>query len=127
VVGIRYSLGSWAGQPALRSLEPIFVRATDPAETREAPRGEQVLMAREGYAVGGLNVDAGPYVHAVQVVFMRLNADGRLEAADSYTGPWLGNRTTGPVQTLGGTGAPVIGIRGRRAAVLDAVGLVLAK
>ena len=125
VVGVRYSQGSWAGQPALRSLEPVFIREVDPAAgAQEAAQGEQVLVARDGYAVGGLHVDAGPYVHAVQVIYMRLAADGRLDATDSYTSSWLGSRTGGPVQTLGGTGALVIGIKGRRAAVLDAVGLV---
>jgi hypothetical protein len=76
--------------------------------------------------VGGLNADADRFVNAVQVVFMRLSSDGRLEPTDSYTGPWIGQPTGREPVSLGGTGAAVIGVHGRRAAILDAVGLVLA-
>ena len=116
VVGFRYAVGSWAGQPALRFLEPVYERP-------EAERaGESV--AREGYAVGGLNANAGQYVHAVQVVFMRVKADGRLDPADSYTSDWLGTKTDASTTPLTGEGAPIIGVHGRKAAILDGIGLV---
>lgn len=117
VLGFRIAVGSWAGKPALRTLEPLYARST-------AVRDGEVL-ARDGYAVGGLNVATGAYVQGVQVIFMRVKSDGRLDAADSYASEWLGEQSQQPATMLDGGGAPVLGIHGRRAAVVDAVGLVL--
>lgn len=116
-IGFRYAVGSWAGQPALRLLEPLYER---PAAVRN---GE--IVARQGYAVGGLNANAGQYVHAVQVVFMRVTADGKLDPADSYASDWLGTKTDASTTALDGGSVPVIGIHGRKAAVVDAIGLML--
>lgn len=116
LLGVRYAMGSWAGEPALRSLTPIF--------DRRRPAGAKAVVARNGYAVGGMNVRAPKYVSAIQLVFMRLGPDGRLDPSDSYTSEWLGASSGAPVQTLDGGGRKVVGIKGRRAAVLDAVGLV---
>jgi hypothetical protein len=110
-------MGSWAGEPALRSLTPIF--------DRRRPAGAKAVVARAGYAVGGMNVHAPKYVSAIQLVFMRVGDDGRLDPSDSYTSDWIGKPAGGPPEKLGGGGRKVIGIKGRRAAVLDAVGLVL--
>jgi hypothetical protein len=74
--------------------------------------------------VGGLNANAGQYVHAVQIVFMRVKADGRLDPRDSYMSDWLGTKTDASTTPLPGEGAPVIGVHGRKAAILDGIGLV---
>jgi hypothetical protein len=118
VIGLRYSIGSWLGQQAMREIEPRF--------SRESSQGAgETLLAREGYAVGALEVDAGQFVHAVRVVFMRITPNGQLDRDDAYTSDWLGSPSGGEPRTLGGKGEKVIGIRGRRAAILDAVGLVI--
>ena len=116
VIGFQYGSGSWAGKQAIGRLDPVFDRGQPPAD---------MILAREGYAVGALNLDAGDYVFAIQVVFMRQKADGRLDPADSYTGDWFGHPTGATPTTLSGEGAPVIGILGFRGAVLNKVGLVL--
>lgn len=120
VVGFSYSIGSWSGEPALSRLEPLYDRTS----TRGFLGPES---AREDYALGALEVDAAKYVNAIRPVFMRIGPDGRLDSTDSYKGEWAGTPTGRPVRTLDGHGAKVIGIVGRRAAVLDAVGLVLEK
>jgi hypothetical protein len=51
--------------------------------------------------------------------------DGRLDPGDAYDSPWVGTPSHGEAITVGGQGIPVIGIHGRRAAVIDALGLVL--
>lgn len=117
VLGFRYAVGSWAGQPALRILEPLYDR---PAASRDGD-----VVAREGFAVGGVSVATGAFVQGVQITFMRVKADGTLDTADSYTSDWLGERSDQPATALDGGGTPVVGIHGRRAAVLDALGLVL--
>ena len=118
VLGFQYTMGRWMSWTAPQSLEPLYDRA-------QTHRGGETVLAREGYAVGAIRVDADQFVTAVQVVFMRLLPDGRLDKTDSYTSQWIGEPSEKSPQTLGGTGAPVLGVYGRRAAILDAVGLML--
>jgi hypothetical protein len=111
-------MGSWAGQPALRVFDPLYDRQL-------ASAVDQAVVAQEGYAVGAIQVDADQFVNAVQVVFMRVTSDGQLDKNDSYTSDWIGDASGKPPVKVGGTGAKVIGVHGRKAAVLDAVGLVM--
>ena len=116
VIGFRYSMGSWAGQPALHALEPVFSRDNSAGS-------RHVLLAREGYVVAGLKVHAGDFVHGVQVVFTAIQADGKLNPADSYTSEWIGESSE-TTTSLGATGAKVLGVHGRRGAIVDSIGLV---
>jgi hypothetical protein len=122
--------GNWAGRTAIGLLDPLYDRGASASAGPPAPgfqrfpAAAQKVVAREGYAVGGLVVDVDEYVSAVQPVFMRLRPDGKLDTADRYSGPWLGNPAGKREQLIDGRGAKVIGIHGRGAAVVDAVGLV---
>ncbi|MFI4850185.1 MAG: hypothetical protein ACIAZJ_13855 [Gimesia chilikensis] len=117
LLGFECSLGSWAGEPAIRSLTPL-------SEPKPARGRNITVMAKEGYAVGGMKIDAPKYVSSVQVVFYRLKDDGQLDPNDSYTSDWLGTPSGKEVPVIEGAGKQVIGIHGRRGAVLDALGLV---
>jgi len=116
-VGFRFGVGSWAGAGALSVLEPLYDRL---------PPAQGVVTAREGYAVGALRVDATTLVHAVQVVFMKVLPDGRLDPKDPYTSDWIGRPSGGPAKVVGGTGQAIVGVCGRRGAVIDALGVVMA-
>jgi hypothetical protein len=117
VVGIACGLGSWDGEAALSQIEPLF--------DRDEGRGKRnATIAREGYGLGALEVETIRYVNAVRPVFMRIKPDGQLDPADSYSGEWIGTPTGRATRTLGDGRSKVIGICGRGAAVLDAVGLV---
>ncbi len=118
MLGVRVLMGSWSRQPALVLFEPLF-------ERRTVPGPGQSIIARDGYAVGALRIHASTLVDAVQVVFMRQQQDGRLDPGDAYDSPWVGTPSHGEAVTVGGQGIPVIGVHGRRAAVVDALGLVL--
>jgi hypothetical protein len=120
VLGLSYWMGEWSGQEAVAALDPIWDR-------NAAPAGGKAVLAKEGYAVGGLKVDGKDLVCAVKVVFLRIKPDGTLDRTKSYTSDWLGKPTGQAPKTVGGTGSKVVGVHGRRGAVLDAVGLVLAK
>jgi S1-C subfamily serine protease len=97
-----------------------------PAAQTTGWAGPSAVTAREGYALGGLNVDSGgKVVHAIQVVFMRVRPDGQLDPGDSYTSDWIG-KPTGPVQKLSSPGARVVGLHGRRMTLVHCIGLVLA-
>ncbi|HET6882020.1 MAG TPA: serine protease, partial [Pirellulales bacterium] len=118
VYGFDCDFGYWNGTRAVSQLVPLYSRT----ETRRLPAGE---MARDGYALGAVNVNPGDYVLGVQLVFMRMRDDGQLDSNDSYTGEWIGAPPKGKMQTASGNGSPVIGVHLRRGAVIDAFALVL--
>lgn len=118
LLGIQYGLGGWDGEQTVGPIQPIFDR-------KNAAKSDDLLLARPGYAVGGLRVDAKRFVNALQIIFMRLEPDGRLDPADRYTSPWIGFPTGRKPKTIGATGDTVIGVHGRHGAILNAVGLVM--
>jgi hypothetical protein len=116
LLGIHWTTGEWDNEQCLRQVEGLYDRQS----------GENNVVAKDGYAVGAVKVEAGHFVDAVQLVFMRIGDDGRLDPSDSYTSEWLGFHSGGkPSVTLGGTGAIVLGVCGRGAAVVDALGLTI--
>jgi hypothetical protein len=119
LIGVEYWNGSWDGEDCLARLNPVFTR--DQPANGVAKR----VVAREGYAVGGLNVKGGKFVYAVQVIFNKLNPDGTLDTADSYTSDWLGPDSSAPETTLGADGRKVIGLHQKAGGVLDGIALVM--
>ncbi len=119
LLGVEYWTGEWDGEPCLARLIPVFSR-DQPAS------GPKRVLAREGYAIGGLNVQTDRFVDAVQPVFFKLQADGRLDPSDSYTGDWLGHPAPDaqPVK-LGQDGRKVLGLNCRQGAILNALALIL--
>ncbi len=116
VVGLRYQLGSWAGERVIGHLEPLY--------TRDAvPQPWQAIFAREGYALGAMQVDGTRYVNAVRLAFMKLEGD-KLNTKDRYLAEWIGTPTGRKPKSIFSTGARVLGLHGVRGAVLDGVGLV---
>jgi serine protease Do len=115
--GLECGFGEWGREQCLKDVTPIFSRGQE----LKKPGG---AVAREGYAVGAVNVHAGSYVNAIQLVFMRVK-DGRLNPKDSYTSPWIGVRGKGTPRTLTGNGDPIIGISVRQGLVCDALALVI--
>ena len=116
VLGFRYRLGSLAGQGGVASLEPLFTR-------EEPPRPWESVIARNGYAVAAMQVDADQFLIAIRVAFMRIDGN-HLDTKDSYVSDWIGHPTGRTPQTINGDGARVMGIHGRRMALMHAVGLV---
>ena len=116
VIGVRHSLGRWDDQDTLGIFEPIFDR-------KNSPPGANELFAKDGYAVGAIQVDGADFVNAVRVAFMRIEGD-RLNPKDTYISDWIGKLTGRDPVTINGNGAIVVGVHGRRGAILNAVGLV---
>ena len=81
------------------------------------------MFAKDGYAVGAIQVDGADFVNAVRVAFMRIEGD-RLNPKDTYISDWIGKLTGRDPVTINGNGAIVVGVHGRRGAILNAVGLV---
>ncbi|HSG71644.1 MAG TPA: hypothetical protein VLA12_14580 [Planctomycetaceae bacterium] len=121
VVAIGYRLGEWAGKSRIAQLIPMFDRAS------VNPDDPNVVIAREGYVLTGLHVDADSLVNAVAFIFARVSPDGSVDPSDTYTSPWVGTQSSSDKQLLGSKNSIAIGLHGRGAAVLDAIGLVLTR
>jgi hypothetical protein len=121
VRGISYTTGRWGNNDSLRQVDPVY----DPMA--DAGQAEGIVMARDGYAVGGLQIDVDDTnAVALAVVFMAYR-DGHLVPNDRYVSDWVGhpeNRQAS--RSLGGDGRTVVGLCGRQGMNLNAVGLVMA-
>ncbi|MHC4740981.1 MAG: hypothetical protein ACYS8Z_03665 [Planctomycetota bacterium] len=119
VIGVQFSLGSWAGKEHVGRLTPLFdrSRATRP----------NTIFAKEGYALGAIHVWAGEFVDGVTLEFMKLKDGRSLQLSDSYKADIIGRETTAAAKIIKSDGRLVIGLHGRGAAVMDAIGLVLSK
>jgi len=121
LLGLEYRLGEWDGEKCIGGLVPVFSR------DQPANPALQRVLAKEGYAVGGAKVRSKRYVDAIQLVYMRVKADGQLDPADSYTSDWFGDAGEQPLKTLAGDGRRVLGINCRQGAILNGLALVLEK
>jgi hypothetical protein len=125
VLGFRYVFGNWAGHQVFRTFDPLF-ESPAPGTAAAIATGTQTVLARAGYVVGGLVVasDAVSPV-AIRVMFVHWN-DGKIDATDSYSSPWIGEPGSAHQQQLAGTGEKVIGTFGRKGLNVNAIGLLIA-
>jgi hypothetical protein len=121
LLGLDYRTGEWEGEKCLGGLVPVFGR------DQPVGPGMSRVLAKDGYAVGGVKVRTKRFVDAFQLVYMRVKPDGRLDAADSYTSDWFGDPGEQEAKTLAGDGTPVIGIICRQGGILNGLALVLRK
>jgi hypothetical protein len=120
VLGFRYRTGDWGGMPAMAVVQPLYT--TDAGPNTEG----EVVLAKPGYAVGGLTVNADDVVRGIQVLFMRVEGD-KLNPADNYQSDWLGTPPTAASTTLTGIGKKVLGVFGSKSTTLDSIGLLFDK
>ncbi|QJX00238.1 hypothetical protein FTUN_7862 [Frigoriglobus tundricola] len=108
LVGFYYSLATFEPEKdkkvgCVSQLSPCY-------HERQPSYGLKREMAKEGYAVGAVNLKTNPTVTAFQLVYMKIKPDGTLDTKDSYTGEWIGE--PGPNDKEGvvtGNGRKVIG------------------
>ena len=115
--GVEWSLGIWAGQQRLGTIRPLY-------SPSNSPRANQSL-APEGYAVGAIRIWGTDFVNGLQLVFMKLKDDGTLDPDDIREGKWLVRSPEADFQTLSGEGHLLCGIHGRKALIIDALGIVI--
>lgn len=134
VLGFRYSLADWGGV-IVHKIQPLWSQSdadhAPPVQTGQSPRGypigpDQILMARDGYAVGGIVTYHDQYFRGFQVIFMRFDGT-TLHPEDQYTTAWCGAPARSETVQLAGNGQRVIGIFGRQGLNRDAFGLMLAR
>jgi hypothetical protein len=121
VLGFRVATGEWFGKIALRELRPIYQR---PKQKPKPERDAVDVIARDGYAVGSITVNADKDgVHALCITFMKITDSG-LDPKQAYVSPWMGKKVGTAQKKLTGEGAYIYGVCGRRGLNIDAVGLV---
>jgi hypothetical protein len=119
MIGVRSRMGSYRDEAVVQNFDPLF-------EKEASRRGYESLYAKDGYAVGAIQVDADQYVNAIRVAFMRLDGD-QLDTSDSYVSEWIGEPTGRDLQSINGEGKLVVGVHGRGTIIQDAIGLVFKK
>ncbi len=127
LVGVR--VGYVKGQK-VGSVQPIFQAASAyvEGERRGAPvDGETTIVAKPGYAVGGVNARIGLLVDAFQLVFMKYK-NGKLDPKDTYVSAWIGDPRGGNLKNVSGNGKIVAGIHGvTNQREVNSLGLVVAE
>lgn len=124
LVGLRCSAGN-----VVHSVQALYGSGGSGGSVREGrqhsvPREQAIeTIAKEGYAVGGVEVRKDVVVHGLRTIFMRIRGD-TLDPNDRYEGEWIGT-TTGSEHLLGCTGEPIVGIYGAALTELDSLGLIL--
>jgi len=126
LVGLQTTTINWAGHIIIRSVQPLYRIGgeIEKGAVHGLQNGRPIsVLAKPGYAVGGLLVRTGHRVDGFAIVFMRVDQD-RLVPADSYVGPWQGGQGGGGHRLLGGAGLNIVGISGRKGCDVDAIGLI---
>ncbi len=113
VIGIDLIEVNTNAGKVIANIAPIYEHATD----------SKSLMAREGYALAAINVNADQWVKGVQFVFMEITPRG-FNKGRSYTSKWYGTPASGTGQRLGGDGRPVYGIWMYRSRYVKSLGLI---
>jgi len=106
----------------VKSLQGIWDGKV-PGERHGNPEGpETEILAKPGYAVGGLRLRGGDRVRAFRVIFMKI-VGPVLNPSDSYESEWyVGNEAD--TKVLGGDGSPVVGLHGKRGGDVDCLGII---
>ena len=122
LVGVRVTYIERFGGPKVRSVQPIY--RSDKNHYAGLIYGEAVgpvftVVARPGYAVGGLVTHTGLTVDGFGIVFMKVDGD-RLDPNDTYNSPWIGDRQGGGPGEVMSKGGLVVGLQGRAKNELNA-------
>ena len=134
LVGFEFFETKSNGYPDIRSLRPIFLTTAGVKPGMDRGKMEKVtnkVIARPGYAVGGINVyhtNNDGRIQGLQVIFMKMvPAEGRLDHSSSstYRSLWFGTLPhKDKPKELGGDGRPVVGVYGFHGADCDCIGIV---
>ncbi len=129
LVGARVSYIMRFGGPKISSVQPIYrvgEKLVDGQRRGGLLGKETTAVAKPGYAVGAINTHTGLTVDGFAMVFMRIDGD-RLDSADSYTSPWLGDEKGGSPRDVSSEGKIPLGLQGRAGKEVYALGLIVEK
>jgi hypothetical protein len=128
LVGVRVYHSESNGRQIVKGIQPVYLtpRGKVAGNAHGARSGTPLsLEAKDGYAVGALNLHSAQKVDGLEVVFMKINSSGSgLVAGDSYKSAWCGATGNAGLKHLGGDGKLVAGLHGSSGRELMAIGLV---
>ena len=117
LIGVSGNDGSWGGKIRLARFQPYLFPGAP-------PRGKYTDKARNGYAIGAIEVNYDNFVNALRCTYVKMTSDGP-DWSDSYQGEWIGKTTGNQNKTYGGQGEPaIIGVYYRQGLVLNAFGVL---
>jgi hypothetical protein len=99
----------FAVRPVFRHGQREWAGRTAGALTARDVRREVRVMAKPGYAVGGMWVRSGAALDRICLVFFRIR-DGGLDPTDSETSSWIGTSDGGNDHYIDGRGQPIVGL-----------------
>jgi hypothetical protein len=130
LVGFEYTTAGFKGRRIIKSIAATFLTAQGKETSRvygTPTKGDtQIVIARPGYAVGGLVADATDRCNGFKIIFMRVHG-AILDAEDSYESEWIGGKQAATPDKLGGDGRPVVAAQILSGSDVDTIGLVLTK
>jgi len=129
LIGFKGATGGWFQFTVLGSLQPIFLAPEGPTDGRKRGHAGDgpSIVAKEGYAVGGILVKSGEVIDGLQILFMRMKPDGlSLDPQDFYISDWLG-AGGGKGREITAKGKLVVGVTGTTTSVVESLGLVFLK
>lgn len=103
VIGLEFELTDGGD---IGPVRPVSLKQRQPTE---APN-RRIVTARPGYVLYGVHVDTQDKVHAIRLVFVRLNDDGSFARDDTAESDWVGTPTGKEPVTLGCDGRIVAGL-----------------
>jgi hypothetical protein len=127
LVGFDLGVGTFVNYDVVYAIRPVYMtesgesyyheyglfsdRQTASRQYKTRVLRTERIRAPHGYAVGGLTMRTGLGIDGLSVTFMRISGKS-LDASQQQVSAWIGNRNGGSQQTIGGGGAPVIGVHG---------------
>lgn len=118
LLGLTYTIGAWEGHPCIEGIRPLF-------EDAPVKNFTERVLAKSGYAVGGVNLEASPYFSGFQIIFMKLDGK-KLNPKDTYLSDWVraGDEKATQSATYKSDGKLVVGIHGNRGAITNTMGIL---
>jgi hypothetical protein len=126
LLGFGASVRHIRGRDAISSIQAIYRSGgkQEAGPVHGGPNGTPtIILARPGYAVGGIFAHGGDRLDGFRVVFMRIKGRG-LDTSQSYQSDWVGGEEQNIPVHLGCDGNLVVGIYGGSGACVDGMGLI---
>ena len=113
ILGVDLIVVKTGSGSLIAQMAPIYGEATD----------DQSIMANQGYALAGIEVNSGAWIKGVRLVFMKITPVG-FDTSRSYRSQWYGTRSSVVSEKLGGDGRPVYGFWMCRTNLCKSIGLI---
>jgi hypothetical protein len=116
LVGFEAGLARWSDREIPYALRPVYrkgdrewVGSTAGNMNANVVIRHVRVVAKPGYAVGGMWIRTGGAMDRIRLLYMRIDG-GHLDPDDSYKSEFIGSSEGGEEQYLDGRGRPVAGI-----------------